>query len=163
MSDKGWKSKGAKVPRRSPRKQGKTCGRPFNAPRTKTVKQKTVAEVQECEVQVIEKASDHEARQAGAKDELKDILNRNGRRSYGSLEKAINNWCCKNTIMYYLKSFEDYITYSQNVRPLLSEGNRLKQVAFSTHVRNRWGLGPNKKNTVDHEVSLTQSFPFLYP
>ena len=57
MSDKGWKSKGAKVPRRSPRKQGKTCGRPFNAPRTKTVKQKTVAEVQECQVQVIEKVS----------------------------------------------------------------------------------------------------------
>ncbi len=69
----------------------------------------------------------------------------NGRRSYGSLEKAINNWCCKNTIMRFLKSFEDYITYSQNVRPLLSEGNRMKQVSFSTHVRNRWGLGPTKK------------------
>jgi hypothetical protein len=91
------------------------------------------------------KALDHEARQAGAKDELKDILNRNGRRSYGSLEKAINNWCCKNTIMRYLKSFEDYITYAQNVRPLLSEGNRLKQVSFLMHVRNRWALGPNKK------------------
>ncbi len=91
------------------------------------------------------KARDHEARQAGAKDELKDSLNRNGRRSYGSLEKAINNWCSKNTIIRYLKSFEDYITYSQNMRPLLSEGNRLNQVSFSTHVRNRWGLGPNKK------------------
>jgi hypothetical protein len=82
------------------------------------------------------KARDHEARQAGAKGELKDILNRNGRRSYGSLEKAVNNWCCKNTIMryLYLKSFEDYITYSQNVRLLLSEGNRIKQVAFSDRI-----------------------------
>jgi hypothetical protein len=57
MSDKGWKSKGAKVPRISPRKQRKTCGRPFNAPRTKTVKQNKVAEAQECDVQVIEKES----------------------------------------------------------------------------------------------------------
>ena len=33
MADKGWKSKGDKEPRRSPRKRGKTCGRPFKAPR----------------------------------------------------------------------------------------------------------------------------------
>jgi hypothetical protein len=91
------------------------------------------------------KARDHEARQVGAKEEIKDNLNRNGRRSYASLEKAINQWCSENTIIRYLKSNEDYITYSQNVRPLLSEGNRLKQVKFSEHVRNRWGLGPNQK------------------
>jgi hypothetical protein len=33
MADKGWRSKGDKVLRRSPRKKGKTCGRPFSAPR----------------------------------------------------------------------------------------------------------------------------------
>ncbi len=91
------------------------------------------------------KARDHEARQVGAKEETKDTLNRNGRRSYASLEKAINQWCSKMTIVRYLKSNDDYITYSQNVRPLLSEGNRLRQVKFSEHMRNRWGLGSDKK------------------
>ena len=33
MADKGLKSKRDKEPRRSPRKRGKTCGRPFKAPR----------------------------------------------------------------------------------------------------------------------------------
>ena len=33
MADKGFKSKRDKEPRRSPRKRGKTCGRPFKAPR----------------------------------------------------------------------------------------------------------------------------------
>ena len=91
------------------------------------------------------KARDHAKRHKGTKEEIKDTLNRNGRRSYASLEKAINNWCSSNTILRYLKSFDDYLTYSQNVRPLLSEGNRIKQVAFSTHVRNRWGLPPETK------------------
>jgi hypothetical protein len=57
MADKGWKSTGDKVPRRSPRKQGKTCMRPFKAPRTKTVQKKKVVEEQESDVQVIEKES----------------------------------------------------------------------------------------------------------
>ncbi len=33
MPDRSWKGKGEAVPRRSPRKRGKTCGRPFKAPR----------------------------------------------------------------------------------------------------------------------------------
>ena len=33
MDGKGWRSKGDLVPRRSPRQQRKTCGRPFSAPR----------------------------------------------------------------------------------------------------------------------------------
>ncbi len=70
------------------------------------------------------KARDHEACQAGAKEEIKDNLNRNERRSYASLEKAINQWCSKNTIIRYLKSNEDYITYSQNVRPSPSIGRQ---------------------------------------
>ena len=39
------------------------------------------------------KFRDHEERQKGTKDELVDVLNRNGRRSYLHLEKAINGWC----------------------------------------------------------------------
>jgi hypothetical protein len=33
MTDKGWKSKGDKVPRRSQRQTGKVCMGPFKAPR----------------------------------------------------------------------------------------------------------------------------------
>jgi hypothetical protein len=85
------------------------------------------------------KNRDHAKRQEGAKVELVDTLNRDGRRSYASLEKALNNWCCWKTIKRFFISTDDFTTYSQNIRPLLSEGNRLKQVNFSKHVHNRWG------------------------
>jgi hypothetical protein len=91
------------------------------------------------------KSRDHVVRQTGAKDEIVETLNRNGRRSYTSLEKAINSWCSYRTIERYLKFTEDYHTYSQNITPLLSEGNRLKQVAFATHVRNKWNLPAGTK------------------
>jgi hypothetical protein len=91
------------------------------------------------------KCRDHDARQKGAKTELVETLARNGRRSFLSLEKAVNNWCSYKTIERFLKSNLDFGYYSQNVRPLLSEGNRLKQVAFSKHVRNRWGLPEGMK------------------
>jgi hypothetical protein len=91
------------------------------------------------------KSRDHTARATGAKDELVDTLNRNAKRSYSSLEKAINSWCSTRTIERWFKSHADFTSYSQNIRPLLSEGNRLKQVQFSKHVRNRWGLSEGTK------------------
>ena len=91
------------------------------------------------------RSRDHNERQKGAKADLVELLSRNGRRSYTSLGKALNNWCSPSTVERFLKSNIDYKTYSQNVRPLLSEGNRLKQVTFSKHVQDRWGLGPGKK------------------
>jgi hypothetical protein len=56
------------------------------------------------------KARDHAVRQAGAKEEIRDTQNRNARRSYASLEKAINQWCSKMTIVRYLKANEDFHT-----------------------------------------------------
>ena len=91
------------------------------------------------------KSRDHAARAKGAKEELVDTLNRNARRSYSSLEKAINSWCSTRTIERWFKSHPDFTAYTQNIRPLLSEGNRLKQVSFSQHVRNRWGLASDTK------------------
>ncbi len=91
------------------------------------------------------RARDHNSRQKGTKGELVEIMNVNARRSYASLQKAMNNWCSWKTIERFLKSHEDFSTYSQNIRPLLSEGNRLKQVSFSRHVHNRWGLAPGTK------------------
>jgi hypothetical protein len=91
------------------------------------------------------KSRDHAARAKGAKEELVDTLNRNARRSYSSLEKAINSWCSTRTIERWFKFHPDFTAYTQIIRPLLSEGNRLKQVSFSQHVRNRWGLGNGTK------------------
>jgi hypothetical protein len=82
------------------------------------------------------KARDHVKRQNGAAEELVQVMNRNARRSYVSLEKALNNWCSWKTIERFLKSNDDFKT---------SEGNRLKQVSFSQHVHNRWGLEPGTK------------------
>ncbi len=91
------------------------------------------------------KSRDHAARHQGAKEEVVALLKLNGRRSFSALGKAMNQWCSISTIERFFKSQPDFQYYSQNVRPLLSEGNRLKQVAFSKHVQNRWGLGPGLK------------------
>ncbi len=57
MSDKGRKSKGDNVRRRSPRKQGKMFSRPFTALRTKTVSKKKVVEERDGDIQAIEQES----------------------------------------------------------------------------------------------------------
>ncbi len=101
------------------------------------------------------KSRDHATRAKEAKDELVDTLNRNAKRSYSSLEKAINSWCSTRTIERWFKSHADFSSYSQNIRPLLSEGNRLKQVQFSKHVRNRWGLSEGTK------ILWTMRFNFI--
>jgi hypothetical protein len=59
MTDRSWKSKGEKLPRRSPRKTGKTCGRPFKAPRKKG-KTKLVAEFEDSDVQLVEQDKEGE-------------------------------------------------------------------------------------------------------
>jgi hypothetical protein len=48
------------------------------------------------------RARDHNKRQPGTKGELVEIMNRNARRSYFSLEKAMNNWCSYKTIERFL-------------------------------------------------------------
>ena len=59
MADKGWRSKGDKVFRRSPRQKGKTCGRPFSAPRkarettAKTTKIADPKEINDSEVRIL--------------------------------------------------------------------------------------------------------------
>ena len=35
--------------------------------------------------------------------------------------------------------------YDKNIKPGLTSGNRVKQVLFSKHVHNKWGLAPDKK------------------
>ncbi len=50
MADKDWRGKDDKLPRRSPRRKGKTCGRPFKAPRPVSEKE---ADKDESQVEII--------------------------------------------------------------------------------------------------------------
>jgi hypothetical protein len=45
----------------------------------------------------------------------------------------------------WLKSQPDLCLYTKRIRPGLTEQNRLKQISFSKHVHNRWGLGPDER------------------
>ena len=47
--------------------------------------------------------------------------------------------------MDWLQEHETYRAYKKNTRPMLTEGNREKQVEFSKHVHNRWGLAKGTK------------------
>jgi hypothetical protein len=59
------------------------------------------------------KSRDHNERHKGAKADLIDLLNlnRNGRRSYSALGKALNNWCSAKTFERFLKTITDYVTF----------------------------------------------------
>jgi hypothetical protein len=95
------------------------------------------------------KARDHLAKQQVMKECITDALRKskggNCSRSYNSLAKATGEWCNRTTIIHWLESKPDYCMYTKRIRPGLTEANRLKQINFSQHVRNRWGLGDNAK------------------
>ena len=63
---------------------------------------------------------------------------------YRALSKHINNWCSPYTIETWLRSHPTYNVYAKNIKPGLTVQNREKQVFFSKHVRNLWGLPPGK-------------------
>jgi hypothetical protein len=46
---------------------------------------------------------------------------------------------------FWLKSQPDFCMYTKRIRPGLTEANRQKQIEFSTHVQNRWGVQGNRK------------------
>ncbi len=63
MAEQDWLGKGDKLPRRSPRRKGKTCGRPIKAPRPVSEKE---ADKDESQVEIItetENERDIQARQ----------------------------------------------------------------------------------------------------
>ncbi len=45
----------------------------------------------------------------------------------------------------WLKGHTSFHIYQKNIKPGLSAENRAKQVVFSQHVHNKWGLGPEVK------------------
>jgi hypothetical protein len=90
-------------------------------------------------------AKEHDIRQPFIKDEIMDALMQvNNCLSYRALSKHINNWCSPYTIETWLRSHPTYNVYAKNIKPGLTVQNREKQVLFSKHVRNRWGLPPGR-------------------
>jgi hypothetical protein len=59
--------------------------------------------------------------------------------------KATGGWCNRSTITNWLQSKPYFCLYTKRIRPELTEVNRLKQIAFSQHVYNRWGLTKDVK------------------
>jgi hypothetical protein len=74
-----------------------------------------------------------------------NTLNDNNEQSFRALSRHVSGWCSYQTIERWLESHESYASYSKNIKPGLTEGNRKKQVQFSKHVHNRWGLPPHTK------------------
>jgi hypothetical protein len=90
-------------------------------------------------------AKEHDAQQPYIKDDIMDALKMvNNCRSYRLLSNRINNWCAPYTIETWLRSHPSYNVYAKNIKPGLTPQNQEKQVVFSKHVRNRWGLPRGK-------------------
>jgi hypothetical protein len=85
---------------------------------------------------------EHDARQPFAERDLVQALEANVCRSYRQLSKHINGWCAPSTVEVWLKTHKTYKLYAKNIKPGLSVENRMKQVLFSKHVHNMWGLDP---------------------
>ena len=67
--------------------------------------------------------------------------------TWGQLSSSIDDWCSSATIQRYVTSHTGtgaYCTYTERLLPLLSAKQRREHMAFSTHLRNLWGLGQGK-------------------
>jgi hypothetical protein len=95
------------------------------------------------------KARDHLAKQSVMKEAVVSALQKdkggNCSRSYASVAKDTGDWCSSQTIFNWLKSQPDFCMYTKRIRPGLTEANRQKQIAFSLHVHNRWGVEGHRK------------------
>ena len=81
---------------------------------------------------VYKKAARKKMAQHGFIEEaIVDTLNDNNEQSFRSLSKHVSRWCSYQTIERWLKTHESYASYSKNINPGLTEGNRVKQVNFS--------------------------------
>ena len=89
---------------------------------------------------VYEKAArDHDRRQPYIATEIANALNR-GVRSYSQLVRSIDGWCGKKTIMKWLTKHDTFCMYYKHILPGLTKANSNKQIEFSMHVHDNWGL-----------------------
>jgi hypothetical protein len=110
------------------------------------------------------KARDHAVRQAGAKEEIRDTLNRNARRSYASLEKAINQWCSKMQDDYCalpkVKRRFPHVLAERQATPFGRESAKASKnfPACPQSV----GIRLRTEDTMDHEVISLPTNPCLF-
>ena len=103
MPDKNWKGKGEALPRTSPRKRGKTCGRPFTAPRlveeiVKEIITVTDTETQDSQVQLITETEND--RDIQARQEEPEVVTEGGPdRTFGSDTTGSTPDICKSPDM----------------------------------------------------------------
>jgi hypothetical protein len=97
-------------------------------------------------LEVYQKAAREKMKMMGFIEEaIVDTLNDNKEQSFRALSKHVSRWCSYQTIERWLKSHELYASYSKNIKPGLTEGNRQKQVNFSKRVHARCDLPPHTK------------------
>jgi hypothetical protein len=58
---------------------------------------------------------------------------------------GMDNYCSADCIEKWLKSHKSFASYNMKIKPGLSEETEKKQVTFSKHVLNRWGLPATQK------------------
>jgi hypothetical protein len=87
-------------------------------------------------------AREHEARQPFIKQDLVSILETCCTTSYRALAVRINGWCAASTIETWLKSHPTYSMYAKNIKPGLTDDNKVKQVLFAQRVHRKWDLPP---------------------
>ncbi len=85
-------------------------------------------------------ARQHLARQPFIENDLLEAQHANVFTSYRSLSRYINEWCTASIIEHWLKLNENFHLYNKNIKPGLTVENKVKQVQFSQHVHNLWGL-----------------------
>ena len=91
-------------------------------------------------------AREHDARHPYIKPELIDALEAQVCRSYRQLSQCVDGWCSARTIERWLNSHPTFEVYKKNIKPGLTEVNKVKQVNFSVRVvDHRWYLSATIK------------------
>ena len=91
-------------------------------------------------------ARKHDARHPHIKPELIDALEAHVCRSYRQLSQCVDGWCSTRTIERWLNSHPTFEVYKKNIKPGLTEVNKVKQVNFSDRVvDHRWYLSATTK------------------
>jgi hypothetical protein len=102
-------------------------------------------------------AKEHDQRQPFIQEDIVDaLIMGNNCTSYRTLSRHIhiNGRCMPSTIEQWLRFHPTYQVYAKNIKPGLTEQNRGKQVIFSKHVHNRWGIIITTKKILVHRSNV---------
>lgn len=91
------------------------------------------------------------AEQPYIRDRIIEALHANPSLDYDKIAGDIGEWCSSSTIQRFLAKHESYSTYVGRILPLLTKEQRDKQVAFSKHLCNNWGLPRGKYLWINYD------------